>query len=278
MTIKNYTFFSPTGTEFPVSATADRRLYLMLGGMNYADYKMEHWVTPVNSGFNRIYKDTSFVGGGAYFELKEQAVVVSANTNSYIHVNIDLSNLTSPVFVTAETQDNSNNIDINSTSGVLKKCIENVKTNAVSIVSVSETSQDSDLIKQLKLAMNPVGTILTTTNSANPTTYIGGTWERYGQGRALVGVDENDDDFSAIGKTGGEKKHTLTIEEMPSHAHSMGRTANSGSSDYSGQKVMGAPFNSSFYQTSAATNPTGGDKAHNNLQPYVAVYIWKRTA
>ena len=68
MTIKNYTFFSPSGTEFPVSATADRRLYLMLGGMNYADYKMKHWVQPVNSGFNRIYKDTSFVVAGAYFE------------------------------------------------------------------------------------------------------------------------------------------------------------------------------------------------------------------
>ena len=103
MTIKNYTFFSPTGTEFPVSATADRRLYLMLAGMNYADYKMKHWVQPVNSGFNRIYKDTSFVVAGAYFELKEQAVVVSANTNSYIHANIDLSNVTSPVFMTVET-------------------------------------------------------------------------------------------------------------------------------------------------------------------------------
>ena len=92
MTIKNYIFLSPSGTEFPVLATADRRLYLMLGGMNYADYKMKHWVTPVNSGFNRIYKDTSFVVGGAYFELKEQAVVVSANTNSYIHVNMFWNN------------------------------------------------------------------------------------------------------------------------------------------------------------------------------------------
>jgi hypothetical protein len=160
----------------------------------------------------------------------------------------------------------------------LKKCIENVRTNASSISDVTETSQDSDLIKQLKLAMNPIGTVLTTINSANPSRYIGGTWERYGQGRALVGVDENDDDFSAIGKTGGEKKHTLTIDEMPSHEHSMGRTANSGSSDYKGQKVIGAPFNSSFYPTNAATNPTGGDKAHNNMQPYISVYMFRRVA
>lgn len=136
----------------------------------------------------------------------------------------------------------------------------------------------SEAIKQSKLDSNPIGTILTTTNNNNPTSYIGGTWERYGQGQVLVGVDENDTDFSSANKAGGEKKHTLTIEEMPSHAHSMGRTANSGSSDYNGQKIVGAPYNSSFYPTSATTNPTGGDKAHNNLQPYVAVYMFRRVA
>ena len=278
MAIKNYTFFSPTGTEFPISATADRRLYLMLSGMNYADYKMKHWIQPVNSGFNRIYKDTSFVVGGAYFELKEQSVVVSASTNSYIHVNIDLSNLTAPVFVTVETKDNSNNIDINSTSGVLKKCIDNVKTNAYSIISVTGTNQDSDLIKQLKLAINPIGTVITTTNSDNPSNYIGGTWERYGKGRVLVGIDENDEDFSAIGKVGGAKKHALTTDEMPSHTHTMRRSQSTGTSDYTGQKVVGAPSSSALYTTNAITNQTGGDKEHNNLQPYISVYMFRRVA
>ena len=279
MTIKNYTFFSPSGTEFPVSATADRRLYLMLAGMNYADYKMKHWVQPVNSGFNRIYMDTSFVVGGAYFELKEQAVVVSANTNSYIHVNIDLSNLASPVFVTVETQDNSNSVDINSNSGILKKCIENVRTNASSISNVTETSQDSDLIKQLKLAMNPVGTIITTTNSANPSTYIGGTWERFANGRVLVGVDEADTDFSNAEKTGGEKKHQLTVEEMPSHSHPISRYNPSGTGfDATQRKLAAAPVNASGVAGGVDTNPVGGNIAHNNLQPFVTVYFWKRTA
>ena len=279
MTIKNYTFFSPTGTEFPVSATADRRLYLMLGGMNYADYKMKHWVQPVNSGFNRIYMDTSFVVGGAYFELKEQAVVVSANTSSYIHINIDLSNVTSPVFVTVETQDNSNSVDINSNSGILKKCIENVRTNASSISNVTETSQDSDLIKQLKFAMNPVGTIITTTNSANPSTYIGGTWERFANGRVLVGVDEADTDFSNAEKTGGEKKHQLTVEEMPSHSHPISRYNPSGTGfDATQRKLAAAPVNASGVAGGVDTNPVGGNIAHNNLQPFVNVYFWKRTA
>ena len=273
MTIKNYTFFSPTGTEFPVSATADRRLYLMLGGMNYADYKMKHWVQPINSGFNRIYMDTSFIIGGAYFELKEQAVVVLSNTNSYIHVNIDLSNLASPVFVTVETQDNSNSVDINSNSGILKKCIENVRTNASSIVSVQESSQDSDLIKQLKLSMNPVGSIITTTNSANPTSYIGGIWERYGQGQVLVGVDENDTDFSIPEKTGGEKTHSLTAAENGPHTHSYKDTPINNFVKVEASSTYGARS-----QGTATTGSSGEGAPHNNLQPYVAVYMFRRTA
>ena len=285
MTIKNYTFFSPTGTEFPVSATADRRLYLMLGGMNYADYKMKHWLTPINSGFNRIYQDTSFVFAGAYFELKEQAVVVSANTNSYIHVNIDLSNLASPVFVTVETQDNSNNIDINSNSGILKKCIENVRTNASSIINVTETSQDSDLIKQLKLAMNPVGTILTTTNNTNPTSYIGGVWERYGKGRTLVSVDEEDSVslMKAAGNNGG------STNPLSSHAHDFnGRTSGesivAGSTNNPDIKFQGASSGNGLksaihsHAFSGTTTTTGDNTDHNNWQPFVTVYFWRRTA
>ena len=268
MTIKNYTFLSPTGTEFPVSATADRRLYLMLGGMNYADYKMKHWVTPVNSGFNRIYKDTSFIIGGAYFELSEQAVVVSSNTNSYIHINIDLSNLTSPVFVTVETQDNSNNIDINSNSGILKKCIENVRTNASSISNVTETSQDSDLIKQLKLAMNPVGTVLTTINSANPSTYLGGVWERFANGRTLVGVDESDSVtlMKTANNMGG------STNPLTRHGHSIKRAGGST------QTAVGATINWANDTSIGVVQEAGDNTDHNNWQPFVTVYFWQRTA
>lgn len=141
MTIKNYTFLSPSGTEFPVSATADRRLYLMLGGMDYSAFKMNHWVSPTNTGLNRIYTDTSFILGGAYFELKAHTVTLNANTTNFVHVNIDLSNLTSPVFMTVEAQDNSNNTDINSKSGIIKRCVEVVVTNGASVVTTTPKTQ-----------------------------------------------------------------------------------------------------------------------------------------
>ena len=143
MTIKNYTFFSPSGTEFPVSATADRRLYLMLGGMDYNTFKMNHWVSPTNTGLNRIYTDTSLVVAGAYFELKSHTVTLNAKTTNFVHVNIDLSNITNPVFLTIENTDNSNNIDINTKTGIIKRCIEVVTTNGVSVVKVDEKGQDT---------------------------------------------------------------------------------------------------------------------------------------
>lgn len=141
MTIKNYTFLSPSGTEFPVSATADRRLYLMLGGMDYSAFKMQHWTQPTNTGLNRVYTDTSFVLAGAYFELKAHTVTLNANATNFVHVNIDLSNLTSPVFLTIENTDNSNNIDINTKSGVIKRCIETVMTNGTSVLTTTQKTQ-----------------------------------------------------------------------------------------------------------------------------------------
>ena len=141
MTIKNYTFFSPSGTEFPVSATADRRLYLMLGGMDYNTFKMNHWVSPTNTGLNRIYTDTSLVVAGAYFELKAHTVTLNANTTNFVHANIDLSNVTNPVFITIENKDNSNAIDINTKAGIVKRCIEIVITNGTNVITTTQKAQ-----------------------------------------------------------------------------------------------------------------------------------------
>lgn len=147
MAIKNYTFFSPNGTEFPISATADRRLYLMLSGMNYGTFKMTHWVSTTNTALNRVYMDTSFVAGGAYFELKTHAITLNSNSINFVHVNIDLSNTTSPVSLSVETKDNSNIVDMNTTSSVLKKCIEIVTTSGTEITKVVEKEQETKLKK-----------------------------------------------------------------------------------------------------------------------------------
>ena len=141
MAIKNYTFLSPSGTEFPVSAPADRRLYLMLSGMDYSTFKLAHWVSPTNTGLNRIYTDTSLVVAGAYFELKAHTVTLNANTTNFVHANIDLSNVTNPVFITIENKDNSNAIDINTKAGIVKRCIEIVITNGTNVITTTKKAQ-----------------------------------------------------------------------------------------------------------------------------------------
>ena len=77
----------------------------------------------------------------------------------------------------------------------------------------------------------PVGSLFISTTSTNPTTYLGGTWVRWGQGRVPVSVSDSDSDFGA-NKTGGEKTHTLSMAEMPLHSHEKGALATSDAGEH----------------------------------------------
>lgn len=119
----------------------------------------------------------------------------------------------------------------------------------------------------------PVGSIYmsaTLSTAAQVNATLGGTWAAWGAGRVPVGVDTTQTEFNTVGKTGGEKTHTLTIDEMPRHQHQAGYTG-SGTS----QKLYG------WYGTSGSAMAyenlaTGGSQAHNNLQPYITCYMYKR--
>ena len=121
----------------------------------------------------------------------------------------------------------------------------------------------------------PVGGIFTTTtayaNSAAVVNAIGGTtWTAFGAGKVLVGVDASDADFNTVEETGGAKTHTLSISEMPAHTHSAFKATtyeNMSIHDIGGYRG----------QASVNTGSTGGGAAHNNVQPYITVYMWKRT-
>lgn len=126
----------------------------------------------------------------------------------------------------------------------------------------------------------PVGSIyMNATNSTNPGTLLGfGTWTSFGAGRVLIGIDSGDTDFNTAEETGGSKTHTLTESQIPSHRHQVG-------SNDSSAGFGGAAGNQEFVQNfgTGIGNPcntsfTGGGSAHNNVQPYIVVYMWKRTA
>lgn len=133
--------------------------------------------------------------------------------------------------------------------------------------------------KQLLDVFYPIGTIYESTKPDNPSTFMGGAWSRFGNGRVLVGVDENDADFNTVNKTGGEKKHTQTIAEMPSHTHGGDNgkqfhyyTASSGETGGDGVNT------GTTFKSGANTGATGGGQPFNIMQPYVTIYRWQRTA
>lgn len=115
----------------------------------------------------------------------------------------------------------------------------------------------------------PVGYVWISASSTNPANILGfGTWEQI-KDRFLLAAGSS---YSA-GSTGGSATHTLTVDEMPSHDHGAKGWAAvvDGSGSY---RTLGAQGSSDVY----TTRTRGGGKAHNNMPPYLAVYVWKRTA
>lgn len=120
----------------------------------------------------------------------------------------------------------------------------------------------------------PVGSIYISVDSTDPGTLFGGTWAAWGAGRVPVGVDSTQTEFDTVEETGGEKTHTLTIAEMPSHNHTAVGTVSASGSGRSNYTTTG---NHNWDGYTAVYN-TGGGGAHNNLQPYITCHMWKRTA
>lgn len=134
----------------------------------------------------------------------------------------------------------------------------------------------ADNFERLDKALSWVGMIIQSTRLIVPSEIYGGTWTPL-QGRMLVGAGT---DFPA-GTTGGAKEHELALGEMPFHAHGVSIRADWGSDN--GQNVgcsviEGRSIYSGADTESATNKAVGGGKAHNNMPPYKAVYMWERTA
>lgn len=118
----------------------------------------------------------------------------------------------------------------------------------------------------------PVGSIYMSVNSASPATLFGGTWERIKDQFLLAAGDKY-----AAGKTGGEATHTLTENEIPAHRHSIWFP----NADGEQSAAIGYPeagSKNTWYAEASKTAGAGGGAAHNNMPPYLTVYVWKRTA
>ena len=163
----------------------------------------------------------------------------------------------------------------------------------------------------------PVGSIYISYSNTNPGSLFGGTWESYGTGKTLVGVDSSQTNFNTVGKTGGANTVTLSIANLPSHTHSIpalsGKTSSDGAhshqsplqtNDTSASKIdtpaigqsswigngekyawmdstvlsVGGNHTHTVTTNASATGASGSGTAVNNLQPYITVYMWRRVS
>tara|TARA_B100000945_G_scaffold315596_1_gene315026 strand:+ start:170 stop:1441 length:1272 start_codon:yes stop_codon:yes gene_type:complete len=162
------------------------------------------------------------------------------------------------------------------------------------VTSAIQTQIDT---KTTIAAVYPVGSIyINATNSTNPGTLLGfGTWVAFGSGKVPVGIDSSDTDFDTAEETGGAKTHTLTESELPAHRHFLFRNVTVGNIgdttstlsaahhyDFAGEeryRIRKSSSTDAFLEPDITlSGQTGSGSAHNNVQPYIVVYMWKRTA
>lgn len=154
---------------------------------------------------------------------------------------------------------------------------------------------NDELIRAICNKIYPIGYIYISTEATNPGNIFGGSWEQIAQGRCLMGegtVRANSDNWCGntwwadwvayAGTTGGEVKHTLGINEMPNHNHNVtvrayyGGTSNTSDEYYNISSGWGTEWNNRPWLN--YSEYVGGGASHNNLPPYLVVYMWKRIA
>lgn len=118
-------------------------------------------------------------------------------------------------------------------------------------------------------AIYPVGSIYLSVSSASPASLFGGTWQQIKDTFLLAAGASY-----AAGSSGGEAAHTLTVDELPAHSH----TLSMASTDASNASYARYAYSTNINAKTGVIGSTGGGAAHNNMPPYLAVYAWKRTA
>ena len=156
-----------------------------------------------------------------------------------------------------------------------------INKQGVSVAEFSGGTNPKDVVthEQLAIAIQnyKVGDIYITTAKGDPSERLGyGTWARFAEGKTLVGfTDSVSNDIpewvKIAGSEYGEYEHKLTVEEMPTHTHDVAQRRGDIDLDNGGS-------DSGTHNGLGASLPTGGDLPHNNVQPSIVVYFWKRTA
>lgn len=136
------------------------------------------------------------------------------------------------------------------------------------VLMASHLNHIEDGIANMWDVIYPVGSIYISSSATSPASLFGGTWEQITD-RVIVGAGGKYD----VNSTGGAATHTLTVDEMPPHNH----VVYMGRGNYDVQGIWGSSACEPLTNPSGSvTDIQGGGAAHNNMQPYIAKYIWER--
>ena len=151
----------------------------------------------------------------------------------------------------------------------------NIKINSDVKVGKMSLKEIDDTVSTLFDLIYPVGSIYYTNNANfSPNVSFNGTWEQIKDVFLLAAGDTY-----VGGTSGGEATHKLTVNEMPSHKHQI-KTNNDDWNNSAGGGNYGTTHDgaNSWYNTNWYTENSGGNAAHNNMPPYIVVYVWKRVS
>lgn len=173
-----------------------------------------------------------------------------------------------------------------------------------------KVNEHEEILSEIFDKIYPVGAIYLSTSSTSPSQLFGGDWVELPAGKVLLaqGTADSGTIYTA-GSTGGEEGHTLTTTETPAHTHTRGTMNILGqlfhNNTYSGSNISSDGFTGAFYPIdlggqdyylngrstgsgwydigfdasrswTGETSSVGGNASHNNMQPYLAVYMWQR--
>lgn len=134
----------------------------------------------------------------------------------------------------------------------------------------------NEILNFLNGNLFPIGTMLFNDNpDFDPNVEYGGTWELI-KGKMIIGFDDTDDDFNTLGKTGGSKTHTQTIEELAKHGHARSAAHNAGVQAVT--IASGDTTNAGDVADYDAIKDTGESQPMDIMNPYYVANIWHRVA
>lgn len=265
---------------------------------------------PTKSG-NNVQINTGYAFINGYWYYNDEILTIPINSEGTLVLEYSSSERKiSLKIITGNLQQNDDIYDISialiQLSGTNYKVTDSRSQFITTSLKAIQNLTDNSVNK-----FYPVGSVYTSVNDVDPSTLFGGTWERFAAGRTLVGVDTGQAEFNTVKKSGGDKTVTLTINQMPGHNHTISggtcTTGNNGNHSHTvsalsradnvalqaGNNIHGnLPVQAAGNITSSTTGShnhsvpahshtasnAGGGQAHNNLQPYITVYFWVRTA